>query len=530
MSPDWTSLLPPIVAIVLAIATRQVLAPLAAGVFVGAALLGIRGDESDWTSIPGIFFVAIAQSVWDWPHLQAFAFSLLLGAMVGVLEIGGSMQDLIQRVSHRIRSRRGAQTMIATSGLLIFFDDYANTLLLGGTMRSTADRYGISRAKLAYLVDSTAAPVAGLAIVSTWAATEITYMADGLRDGGVTDPSAAFELFLQSIPYRFYPCLALVFVMMIALSGRDFGLMHQLESAAEPQPIDDRADVAGSPRWLWFAAVSPVVACIAAVAAILVFTGLDAVPPESRSPNMIRFLGQVFGNGDSYMALVVGGGVGLGIALLAHLGLGGPNWQTLAIGALRGAMQMMPAMFVLWLAWALSSMTQKDALNTGGYLAGILSARLEPWLLPTVVFVLAGAIAFSTGTSWGTMAILTPISIALSLQLDPAGGPGGAICLATSGAVLAGAIFGDHCSPISDTTVLSSRSSGCDHVQHVQTQLPYALVVAVVSILLGTIPAAVGVSPWVSLGASTIALWLIVRYVGKAPVATSLVATSSNGL
>lgn len=176
---------------------------------------------------------------------------------------------------------------------------------------------------------------------------------------------------------------------------------------------------------------------------------------------------------------------------------------------------MMPAMFVLWLAWALSDMTKPTALDTGGYLASILSSRLDPRLLPTAVFVLAGAIAFSTGTSWGTMAILTPISISLALQLDPLGGPGGDICLATTGSVLAGAIFGDHCSPISDTTVLSSRASGCDHVQHVRTQMPYALVVAVVSALLGTLPAAVGWSPWLCLALSTAVLVLVVRCFGR---------------
>ena len=162
-------------------------------------------------------------------------------------------------------------------------------------------------------------------------------------------------------------------------------------------------------------------------------------------------------------------------------------------------------------------MTEKNALDTGGYLSSILSERLDVRLLPTVVFLLAGAMAFSTGTSWGTMAILTPLSVGLALQLDVAGGPEGAIALATCGSVLAGAIFGDHCSPISDTTVLSSRASGCDHVAHVRTQMPYAMVVGVVCILSGTIPAAFGVSPWISLSLGTVALVAVVRGLGKLP-------------
>ena len=178
------SLLPPLVAIVLAIMTRKVVLPLAAGVFVGAVLLaGADRDASLWHA-PSVFFQSLWDSVLETSHLQATTFSLLVGAMVGVLEGGGGMRALIELFSRRVRSRRGAQSMIATSGLAIFFDDYANTLLIGGTMRSTADRYRISREKLAYLVDSTAAPVAGLSLVSTWAAVEISYMGEGLAQAG----------------------------------------------------------------------------------------------------------------------------------------------------------------------------------------------------------------------------------------------------------------------------------------------------------------------------------------------------------
>jgi Na+/H+ antiporter NhaC len=178
---------------------------------------------------------------------------------------------------------------------------------------------------------------------------------------------------------------------------------------------------------------------------------------------------------------------------------------------------MGPALLILWFAWGLSAMTDKNALDTGGYLSSVLSDRLDVQLLPTVVFIIAAAMAFSTGTSWGTMAMLTPLSIGLALQLDPAGGPEGAITLATCGSVLAGAIFGDHCSPISDTTVLSSRASGCDHVAHVRTQMPYAIVVGLVCILCGTLPAAFGVSPWISLGLGSVSLVLVVRCFGKLP-------------
>jgi len=505
--------------------------------------LDILEFEPQWTIIPPygisfpvgalwnapvIFFTTIYESVFSTSHIQALIFSLLLGAMVGTLESGGGMRVLIQRVSSKIKSRRGAQTLIATSGLAVFFDDYANTLLLGGTMRSTADRYRLSRQKLAYLVDSTAAPVAGLAVVSTWAAIEISYMADGLAVAGINDNQAAFEMFIQSIPYRFYPWLALVMVYCIAVSQRDFGPMLKAEQAALTSDSDGEAEGEENTSepypHLWWAAVVPVVLCVVSVMLVLVYTGLKAQPPVEESmvegqaaSGWLRQAGQIIGSGDSYVALMVGGAVGLLTAVLMHMSLGGCRLVECLKGAFGGARQMGPALLILWFAWGLSAMTDKNALDTGGYLSSVLSDRLDVQLLPTVVFIIAAAMAFSTGTSWGTMAMLTPLSIGLALQLDPAGGPEGAITLATCGSVLAGAIFGDHCSPISDTTVLSSRASGCDHVAHVRTQMPYAIVVGLVCILCGTLPAAFGVSPWISLGLGSVSLVLVVRCFGKLP-------------
>jgi Na+/H+ antiporter NhaC len=528
MEFGFLSLLPPLVAIVLAVMTRRVILPLALGVGVGAYLLTPVG--SAWWQPAAGFAVAISESIFAHDHLQALAFSLLLGAMVGVLEAGGAMESLVASLANRIRTRRGAQTMIATSGLAIFFDDYANTLLVGGTMRSTSDRYRISRSKLAYLVDSTAAPVAGLSVISTWAATEVSYMVDGLQAAGITDPSAGFELFLRSIPYRFYPCLALVMVFLVARSGRDFGPMRAAEQEAVDGGVPAEECVDGKPkspsqrrdaRRAWLPTVLPVLICIGTVVAVLVATGYQVVGPKQTTVPWWRYLGLVIGNGHSYWALVAGGAAGWISTLVAHRLVWRTNLRTLFDGSSRGAWQMVPAMLILWFAWALSSMTGDQGLDTGGFLAGMLSDSLDARLLPTLVFLIAGVMAFSTGTSWGTMAILTPLSVTLALKLGAAAGgglgdPAGAICLATCGSVLAGAIFGDHCSPISDTTVLSSRASGCDHVQHVRTQMPYALVVGLVCILVGCVPAALGVSPWISLALGTAVLWAVLRWFGHA--------------
>lgn len=570
MNDGLLSLLPPLLAIALAIVSQRVVVPLAIAVLCGAMILADRsGGAITWavSAISG-FVVAVWGSVSDYDHRRALVFSLLLGAMVGVLEAGGGMRALVTRLARNIRSRRGGQMLITGLGLGIFFDDYANTLLVGGTMRTTADRFGISRAKLAYLVDSTAAPVAGLSPISTWVVSEISYVAAGLSLAATTDVSA-FALFMASMPYRFYAIFALVMVIVIAVSDRDFGPMHSLglhagrvehDAAENANPTTDNSTgdspgteqtgnassalsrlFGGPAKWfrepifnttdfsdethplperLGWAAVIPVFACVLTVIASLYWSGRSAV--DEQSTGFLRIAGAVISNGDSYQALIHGGAVGLLMAMILHRLLGRVPHQRIAWGAARGALQMLPAMVILWFAWALSAQTGEDQLDTGGFLASRLSEQVSPLFLPTAVFLVAGAVAFSTGTSWGTMAILTPLSIELSLRIGASGpselaDPFGPICVATVGSVLAGAIFGDHCSPLSDTTILSSRASGCDHVVHVRTQMPYALSVGLITILLGTLPAAWGVSPYICLALGTTAIVTMVMVVGKRP-------------
>jgi Na+/H+ antiporter NhaC len=520
------SLLPPLIAIVLAVVTRRVLLPLACGVMIGAALLATADPTLDRWATPAIFFQQLFESVFDRDHLRVVAFTLLLGAMVGVLELGGAMHGLIDRMSRRIRTRRGGQTMIAGAGLLIFFDDYANSLLIGGTMRPTADRFGISREKLAYLVDSTAAPVAGLSLISTWAAVELDYIATGLAGAGIDQPSAALSMFIASIPYRFYAWFAITTVFIVALSGRDWGPMAAAEQRATERigdpPVDNdpsSSAVGIERRHLWIAAVLPIVGCVTAVVASLIITGASAIDrAAARDGGALRQAIEVLGNGDAYFSLIVGSGLGLSISIVCYLAIGHHSFGGLMRFACAGAFQMTPAILILWFAWALSAMTAEDQLNTGRYLASLLTERLDVATLPTIVFVISGAVAFATGTSWGTMAILTPLSIELAFRLTQAIDPDSPLVLATCGSVLAGAIFGDHCSPISDTTVLSSRASGCDHVAHVRTQMPYALLAAAISIAVGTWPAAWGVSPWISLIVGTAGLVVILRFAGQTTV------------
>ncbi len=534
IDPLPASLLPPLVAIVMAVATRRIFLSLAAGIFVGVGVL-VLGQPSAPAVAIGLTADLLIQSVWGRDHLLVLAFSLLLGAMVGVLERGGAMASLINRVATRLgigrrsgsqpgddlRDRNRAQQLIAATGLVIFFDDYANTLLVGGTMRSTADRFGISREKLAYLVDSTSAPIAGLSIVSTWAAIEMSYMGDGLRAAGIDSVGASFELFWRSIAYRFYPIFALTLVAILVVTGRDFGPMRAAErrswdSHGNIEPDDTRVMMGSSLHW---AAVIPILGCLTLVLAMLSLTGWASSERMLVDRWWIAGI-KVLGEGDPYLSLVVGGAFGLSSTLWLHRWLGPVAWRTLGRGVFDGGRQMLPAMGILWLAWALTSVC--ESLGTGQYLATTISGGLAPTLLPSVIFLVAGGMAFATGTSWGTMGLLTPLVVQLACEMElsrtldvESALVQSPLVLSATGAVLAGAIFGDHCSPISDTTVLSSRSSGCDHLSHVSTQWPYAMLAALIALGCQVMMSTVGGSPLIWLIVGSAIMWAVVRVIGS---------------
>ncbi len=521
---EWLSLAPPVVAIALAIATRRVIVPLAIGIFVGA-LIFARGDPFRATA--EMLETHLWASLIAPDHLRVFAFTLLMGAMVGVIHRTGGMHGVVDRLLPLARTRRGGQLITWALGLVIFFDDYANTLLLGGTMRPLTDRLKISREKLAYLVDSTAAPVAGLALVSTWIAYEIGCIDDGLEKLSLTGASVdGFSLFIASIPYRFYVLWALVMVALVAATGRDFGPMLSAErraaaggrrSKGDDQTSKGRATLEApdvSSQRCWLDAAVPIGVTLAVVVCLLIYTGIRSLPADA--PERIDWV-RLLGNGDSYLSLVYGALAGLIAAVLMAL-----PWKTVSLGelqeaAMQGARLMLPALAILWLAWGLSNITSRDFLATGDSVAGLLRGAVAPQWMPTIVFLLASGVAFATGTSWGTMGILMPLTLSVTFELLATGSGSvsgdNPLLIASVGSVLAGAIFGDHCSPISDTTVLSSQASGCDHIAHVRTQLPYALFVGAFSVLFGTLPIGWGVSVWIMLPvglAAMIASFLVV--------------------
>ena len=533
----WLSLAPPVVAIMLAIATRRAVLSLVAGIFCGA-LLTTGGNVTQ--AIFDTCEVHLWPTFIDPDKLRVFSFTLLMGAMIGVIGKSGGMQGLIGLISPFAKTRHGGQLTTWLLGLVVFFDDYANTMLLGNTLRPVCDRLKISREKLAYLVDSTAAPVAGLALVSTWVAVEIDYVREGIKVLGPDAQLSAVDLFVGSIPYRFYVVLSLLFIPMVAILGRDFGPMLAAERrrlSDDPSNVDAdqfvSTDAEHQPPARWFNAVLPIAMTLVIVLLLLYATGIQALGPNL-DPQTAS-LRDILGSSNSSLALQYGSLAGLALAVFLAWSQKLLSDRQIIEAVVGGLRVVVPAILILWAAGAMSRMTssnpyspevialadtdyphQDHRLYTGDYLrlavlpdAGGLDQQTQSGLdhtiqlLPTAVFLLAAVLSFATGTSFGTMGMLMPMVVTLThsilaVQTDVVTGEN-PILLACVGSVLAGAIFGDHCSPISDTTILSSQSCGCDHIAHVVTQLPYALTVATISIVAGTLPLAWGISVWVLL-------------------------------
>nr|MDJ0813957.1 Na+/H+ antiporter NhaC family protein [Woeseiaceae bacterium] len=400
---------------------------------------------------------------------------------------------------------------------LIFFDDYANTLVVGNTARSVTDHLKISREKLAYIVDSTAAPVVSIALVTTWIGYQVSLIDQAMGDIDGLSGMTAYSMFLHSIPFSFYPILAILFVLAVSSSGRDFGAMYTAEvrarggdvkarpadkmPAMEGDTLDAKPDVPMRP----VNAFLPILVLIFALAAGMIITG------EGES------LTDIVGSADPYTAMMWASFIGALVAAGLSVGQKILTAHETVDAWYGGARATLFGMIVLILAWSMSAVTSD--LNAKGYLISILGDSLPVALVPAVVFVLAAITAFSTGTSWGTMGILLPLVLPLTWAVMTVSGAADAsgmhIMYSAIACVLAGAVWGDHCSPISDTTVLSSIASGCDHIEHVRTQLPYALLVGFVAIGIGTIPAGYGVPPWVSLIIGGSILLAVLRFFGR---------------
>ncbi len=519
--PGWFSIVPPLLAIILALVLRQVLVSLSLGIFIGAVFIY---DYNPFTALLRFADTIILNSVIDKNHALILLFTFLMGGVVGIISKNGGMVGLANLITKFAKNSRNGMISTWLIGIIIFFDDYSNTLIVGNMMRPITDKLKISREKLAYIVDSTSAPVASLFIISTWIGFELGLISDGLQV--VNSSLTAYDVFLQTIPYRFYPIATIVFVFLISYMGRDFGPMLKAERNARSggaiSSIDDtEKDKSLSDRYLytgdkarWWNAAVPILIILFGTITGLVFTGIDSLQAQGVNDFSLRL---IISNSDSYLSLLWASLVAGIVAIIMSISQKILNLQNSFNAWTKGIESMLFANLILVFAWAISSVTSD--LKTADYILSIISDSLDPRLLPVIVFIICAITSFSTGTSWGTMAIVMPIVIPLGHKLSLAAGlnpvDSNIVLYGVVSSVLAGSVFGDHCSPIADTTILSSLASGCNHVEHVRTQLPYAVVIAVVCMVLGDIPTAYGLHPLISIIMILILLFVILRYKGK---------------
>ncbi len=526
--PLWLSILPPLVAIVMAFLIKEVYSSLFTGILVAAAIIAYYNGANAFLAIfVGILDIVdtyVITTISDSGHTSVIVFLMLIGATVAIVSLNGGMKGLVGWLSKHAKTPRSGQIVTFIMDICIFFDDYANTLVVGSTMRPLAKKLRVSKEKLAFIVDSTAAPVGALALVTTWIGAELSYIEEGVKVIGIDE--SPYSLFIASIPYRFYPIFMLCFVLLIALTGRDYGPMFHAEQRARRgegyaeetlgRNADSEIEPDASIEGKWYNAVVPILVLIIGTVIGIVVTGYSADVWATDKSFGSKLMTTV-GGADSYVALLWSSIASTIVAIVMTSIQKVLNFRQSMEAMMVGFKIMLPATVVLILAWTLALMTKY--MHTADFVSSaLIEWNVTPLLLPALTFVLAVIIAFSTGTSWGTMAILYPLVLPVTWHLTSNAGyaynDGMTVLLDVISCILAGAVMGDHCSPISDTTIMSSTSTGCNHLEHVRTQMPYALTVGGVS-LVWIIFSSLGVPAWLLLILGIVVLWTIVRFVGK---------------
>ncbi len=519
MEYGFLSVIPPLLAIILAIVTRQVLLSLFLSVWVGALFLANYNPVTAFLNTTQTYIVGSVADSWN---AAILVFGFVMFGMCAVVARSGGAKAIANWFMQRSKHSGSGQLVAWLMGLIIFIDDYVNTMVVGNTVRPLTDKLKISREKLSYIVDSTAAPVSSMAIISSWIGYEMGLIRDAFEklaiDWGI------YFTFLQTIPFRFYSIFALFLVLFIALQRRDYGPMYAAEVRARTTgkvlrdgatPLVSREMTEMEPpekiplRAYNF--IIPIVALIVFAVVGMWYTGGGA--------EGATFMDAI-ANADAAVALVWASMAGSVLTIAMVVGQRILTLQEAIDAWVNGAKSVVMACMILILAWSLGSVI--DELGTANYIVGLAEGIVAPALVPVLIFLVCAAVSFATGTSWGTMAIVMPLAIPLAYHLD---GP----MIATIGAVLTGSVFGDHCSPISDTTILSSMATVADHIDHVTTQLPYAVTAGVLAILVGFIPAGLGLPAYISLPVGLIVLWFWLRFYGKPTDIEVLEETSKQG-
>lgn len=462
MAFSFWALVPPIVAIILALITKEVYSSLFVGILLGALFYS---NFDPITGLDAIINDGMVPAVAD--NAGIMLFLVILGAMVALINRAGGSAAFGRWAETHIKTRVGAMFATFLLGVLIFVDDYFNCLTVGSVMRPVTDKYKVSRAKLAYLIDATAAPVCIIAPISSWAAAVNSYVPAGSSMSG-------FEMFVRTIPFNLYAMLTLYMVFFTSLLGFDFGLMKKHErnaahgdlftsggEAFQNQEIKDPTEGGKFAKGKVIDLIAPMIVMIFTAIATMIWTGY-----LNGGTNLV----EDFANCSSSESLVFAGLVTVGFLLLFYLPRRVIGFKDFMNSVPEGGKLMMPPILILVLAWTLKGMT--DALGIGDFVRQAVSLNEDLMrFVPLLIFCIAIFIAFSSGTSWGTFAILVPIVVNMFSETDPT------MMIVAVSAVLAGAVCGDHISPISDTTIMSSSGAQSNHINHVQTQMQYAMVV-----------------------------------------------------
>lgn len=522
------TLIPPLVAIILAFITKNVVVSLFIGILSGGFIINISGANVLSAFIQSFLDLvsrALGSLADPW-NAGIILQVLAIGGVINLVAKMGGAKAIAEALAKKAKTSRGTQLITWLLGILVFFDDYANSLIVGPIMRPVADKMKISREKLAFIIDATAAPIAGLAIISTWIGLEVGLIHDAFGSIGVEVD--AFGVFLNTIPYRFYNILILAFILITTILLKDFGPMRNAELRARNsegsevalggfKEADDLAPKEGVELSVWNAII-PIGTLIIAALVSFYYSGYSSIMGGddqaliqlfNNSPFSFEAIKEAFSASDASIALFQSAlfasivGIFMGVAKkIFTVSEAVEVW----IDGMKG---LIMTGVILILAWSLSSVIKE--LGTAKYIIKLLSGSLPPFLLPSLIFVLGAIMSFATGTAYGTMGILMPLAIPLAHSTNPEM----SYVIVSTSAVLTGAIFGDHCSPISDTTILSSMGAGCDHIDHVNTQMPYALFVAVITVVFGYIPAGFGLPIYIVLPISLLAVFIGVQIFGK---------------
>ena len=476
------ALIPAIVAIALALITKEVYSSLFVGIVIGGIFYAIDAASGFSGFFTHIFNDGMIAQLSDSWNVGILVFLVVLGIMVALMNKAGGSQAFGRWAKKHIKSKVGVQCATVLLGVMIFIDDYFNCLTVGSVMKPVSDKFKVSKEKLAFLIDATAAPICIIAPISSWAAAVAGFVSEGEN---------GFTLFCSAIPFNFYAILTIIMVLSMIFMKFEFGEMSKYEKAAElMNSIADEDDEEDSSKGKVIDLVMPIVLLILFCVIGMIYTGGFFDVEAGNYHNIINS----FADCDASVGLVLGSFAAFILTIVFYLCRKIISFKDCMSCVPDGFKAMVPAILILTLAWTLKAMT--DSLGAADYVAGLVAGSAEglQFFLPAIIFIIGCFLAFATGTSWGTFGILIPICIAIF----PVGNP---LRIISISACMAGAVCGDHCSPISDTTIMASAGAQCEHVNHVSTQLPYALSMAAISFIayivagftqkLGIVPSAI---------------------------------------